>query len=245
LYRPGGTEWGRTEYRVFAEDQAIDQLPLLQWSSRTLTAQWSRDGDPLATGELTSTGLGRLTGSITHFLPGEVTDWILAYGTRAYRRQPSRDEETSVPWPAGQALVVDDPLVFQRELRGVLTRAVTHRERRDGTTGLTIREAETRYDPLDRDPTVVCQLLSFHQAAGGADYSGLSNHLLTDHDLTRQLQLGRAVLFGRLTPASGAAIERDGQPMTPNRHDVFVRIVFPVKTIGEIPRVLPKFKGND
>lgn len=245
IYRPGGTEWGRTEYRVFADKQSIERLPILQWSSRTLTDEWSRDGVPLASSDLKSTGLGRLTGAITHQLPGKITDWILAHGNRAYRRQPSREEETSVPWPSGQTLLVDDPLVFQRDLRGVLTRAVTHREHREGVQGLTIRETQSRYDPLDRDPLAVCQMLTFHQAAGGSDYSGLSNHMLANHDLTPQLQLGRAVLFGRLTPPSGTTISRDGQPAHPDRHDVFVRIVLPVESSGEIVRDLPKFKTGE
>jgi hypothetical protein len=245
LYRPGGTEWGRTEYRVLAQDHSVRQLPLLQWSSRTLTAEWSRDGDALATSELHGTGLGRLTGQVTHHLPGELTEWILAYGTRAYRRQPSREDETSVPWPANETWDIEHPLVFQRELRGVLTRTVMMRESTDGRLANTvIRQEQSRYDPLSRDPTSVWQLLTFHEAAGGTTYSTLTNHLLADRDLSRQLQLGRAVLFGRLSPASGAAVQREGQAVTADRHDTFVRLVLPVRRSGEVVRELPKFKRD-
>uniref|UniRef100_A0A7C2JYL1 DUF4350 domain-containing protein n=1 Tax=Schlesneria paludicola TaxID=360056 RepID=A0A7C2JYL1_9PLAN len=242
MYRPGGTEWGRTEYRVFSDRQQLEGLPVLQWSSRTIAAEWSGEGHAPIVSDLHSTGLGRLTGSLRHELPGELTDWILAAGNRAYRRQAVREIETSLPWPPGETWQVDDSQTYQRELKGVLTRSVVLRDPREGKSGEQYRTAETRYDPLSRDPALVWELLTFHEAAGGSNYTTLANHLLADHDLSRQLQLGRAVLFGRLSAPPVAAVERSGEAVAPTRHDLFVRIVLPVRHTGEVLRVLPRFE---
>jgi hypothetical protein len=244
MYRPGGTEWNRTEYRILTGVPQIERLPVLQWSSRTITSQWSGAGTSPVDSRLQSTGLGRLSGMITHQLPGELSEWILAYGNRAYRRQPNREEETSLPWPAGQSWNIDDPRTIQRELKGVLTRAVLLRDPREGKVGEQYRSAQTRYDPLARDLSLVWELLTFHEAAGGTNYTTLANHLLADHDLSRQLDLGRAVLFGRLAALPATAIETNEHRITADRHDLFVRILLPVERSGDFIPELPKLKDE-
>jgi hypothetical protein len=245
MYRPAGTEWNRTEYRIFPAEQKLAGLPTLQWSSRTITAEWTGQLVPPVTSSLHSTGLGRLTGTIEHRLPGELTDWVLAFGQRAYRRQQQRDDAAPLPLRPGERWSVEDPLTFQRELKGLLTRAVAIREQREGKDNIVIRTAQSRYDPLNRDLPAVWEMLTFHEAAGGASYTTLTNHLLATHDLSRQLDLGRAVLFGRLQTAPPAAVERNGQPSPPTRSDVLVRLVLPVERSGDILRELPRMKPEN
>jgi len=98
------------------------------------------------------------------------------------------------------------------------------------------------YAPLSRDPLSIARMATFHEEAGGQSYTSLTNRLLDADDLSRQLQLGRVVLFGRFVEDSPApdTLEVDGVPLSPDRADVFVRLVLPVKKTAEIPRFLPK-----
>ncbi|MDZ4688083.1 MAG: hypothetical protein SH850_23665, partial [Planctomycetaceae bacterium] len=241
LYRPGGVEWGRTEYQVEPLSGRMTSVPVLQWSSRTVASTWSDTARNAVESDLQSTGLGRLTGTLTHHLPGRLTDWVLAYGNRAYQLQVSRTDETIQPLPAGRRLSAEDPLLFQGDLRSLLTRVVTRRETGTTPKDMRVHLEQTKYDPLARDPHRLWQMVTFHEAAGGTGYSRLDNELLLDDDLTRQLKLGRAVLFGRLDAASWVETRVNREEVPPDRNDVFVRLVLPVRRSGEIVRELPKF----
>lgn len=246
LYRPGGAEWGRTSYVIAAEAGQARDLPVLQWSSRTLTAAWAGSAQQVVESNLRNTGLGRLSGEVVHHLPGALTDWILAYGGRYYRLQSSRTDERAVPLEPGARLTTEDPLLLQGDLRTLLAQIVYSRQL-SGTraTDQRVVQEQTPYDATDRDPLRLWQVLSFHRKSGGREYTGLSNDWLLNDDFSRQLDLGRAVLFGRLDGPSPADVRLDDDPVTPSRQDVFVRIVLPVRRSGEIIRTLPKFGSDD
>lgn len=241
LYRPGGAEWGRTSYEISPLSGRLTAMPVLQWGTRTTASQWTESASDLVDADLHSTGLGRLTGSLQHQLPGPVTDWLLAYGNRAYWRQVSRTDETVTPLEPGERLSIDDSLVFQGDLRSLLTRVVTTKELGERSTETRIVREQTRYDPTVRDWYRLWQIITYHNASGGILYTHLHNDLLTDADLTRQLQLGRAVLFGRLDAKSWITTTINREELPPDHGEVFVRLVLPVRRSGEIVRELPKF----
>ncbi len=248
LYRPGGSEWGRTDYRVDMRDGTIHDLPTLQWSTRTLTGTWTEQTPGLLESRLENSGLGRLTGELTHHLPGTLYDWMLAYGGRVYQLHPSRTSAEVVPLEPNVTLSTDNPLLLQGDLRGLLTRTITTQEvGAKKETERRIVQEQTRYDPTDRDPLRLWQVITFHRAAGGREYTGLSNDALFDHDLSRQLELGHAVLFGRLVgPPEAAASVIESMPRLEQagRTDVYMRLVIPVKRGDEVVRALPKFKKD-
>ncbi len=246
LYRTVGGEWGRTDYLVQPRLGQIERLPLLQWSSRTLASEWSGTAAQLVDSNFRNTGLGRLTGDFTHHLPGRLTDWMLAYGSRVYRLQPSRDDDSSVPLEAGQRVSTDNPLMLQADLRSLLTRIViTEEQESSRISERRLNREQGRYDVYDRDATRLWQIVSFHREAGGGGYTGLTNHWLHDDDLSRQLELGHAVLFGRLESPAAASLTVNGQPLAAGRSTVVVRLVLPVRKSGEILRTLPKFDEKD
>ena len=82
------------------------------------------------------------------------------------------------------------------------------------------------------------RILTFHEAAGGKDYTGLDNSSLSYLDLSKMLTLDRAVLFGRINfPAAELIV--DGESDAETTHTVFVRIVMPVRKDTYIPGELP------
>ena len=100
--------------------------------------------------------------------------------------------ERMIPLAARTTWRVDQPRVIQRELRGYLTRTIA-REVRNSPDKLTasIVVQQANYDPLGRNLSAILPILSFHSHVGGASYTGLSNDVLADYDLTPLMELDR------------------------------------------------------
>lgn len=241
MYRAPGSEWGRTNYTIDLAAGKLQQTPVLERSTQSWQANWIETDVNIVESALKADGLGRLTGTITHHFPGAVHSWMLAFGNRVYRLQDDRSDEGSLAWDPDTPLALDDSRIYQRELKGLLTGAVARLEKREtspATTG-TFRSEQTRYDPQERDPLAVWRMITFHAEAGGSGYTSLGNELLQSDDFSRQLDLGRAVLFGRLAAPSRTAITAAGQTFTPDL-TVIVRLVLPVGRSTEIQQSLPK-----
>ena len=68
----------------------------------------------------------------------------------------------------------------------------------------------------------------FHEAAGGRNYTSLTHRYQPWLDLSRHLDLGRAVLVGRAAgPAAELAVA--GQAAVPNQKWTFYRLLIPVQ----------------
>lgn len=240
MYRAPGSEWNRTEYVVEPTRGVAQGTPTLERSTQQWLATWSETDVQPFEGDLRADGLGRLTGTISHHFPGSIRDWMLVFGNRVYRLQKDRDDALSLEWKPETKLSLEAPQMFQRELRGFLTGSIAHIDRTTERLSGTVRNEQTRYDPLDRDPLAVWQTLTFHAESGAESYTTLTNDLLQNDDFSRQLELGRAVIFGRLEAPSRLVINRIGQPVTADELTVVVRMVIPVGRSTEIQRTLPK-----
>jgi hypothetical protein len=83
------------------------------------------------------------------------------------------------------------------------------------------------YDPLNRDSLGLIRAITFHEAAGGREYTGLGNFSLSRSDFSPLLPLNRAVLLGRVAgPATRLAV--DGEEIIPVDSSTFIRIILPV-----------------
>lgn len=240
MYRAPGSEWGRTDYRIQPAAGSAHDSPALERSTQQWLATWVESNVQVLESDLRADGLGRLTGTMTHHFPGPIHDWMLAFGNRVYRLQNDRDDAQSLEWKPEKQLSLEDPQMYQRELRGFLTGSVTRLERKDERLAGNVRQEQTRYNPLERDPLAVWQAITFHTQAGAGSYTTLANDLLHTDDLSRQLELGRAVVLGRVVAPSRIAIQRTGQIVTADELTVVVRLVIPVGRSTEIQRTLPK-----
>lgn len=240
MYRTPGSEWGRTDYSVEPQAGTAHRTPALERSTQQWVAQWFEDRVNLIDGELRADGLGRLTGSLTHHFSGSVQDWVLAYGSRAYRLQQDREDSRSLDWKPEVALSLDDRQMYQQDLRGFLTGSIARVDRKSERLTGTVHNIQTRYNPLDRDPLTVWQAITFHEESGAKSYTTLTNELLHTDDFSRQLELGRAVILGRLQALSRLTVQRDGTAVAAEELTVLVRLVIPVGRSTEIQRTLPK-----
>ena len=244
MLRDAQAQIGTANYQLTdspaSEVPSIENLPLLQWSSKPLQTEIHTVGMELVESDLQSNGVGQLSGTLKHRFPGPIEDWFLAYGNRIYRHKKNREGSQTFPLAAGQLLRVDQPNVFPRELRAFLTGKVATSTQGEGSHPSNVASQFAAYDALSRDPADILRILTFHNEVGGARYTGLSNRLLEAEDLSHLLKLGRAVLFGRLN-ASVTTVKLNGTELKPDRDTTFVRIVLPVTRVGsDIKRSLQR-----
>jgi hypothetical protein len=243
MYRPGGLQLARRLYQFGEAATEIENLPISIWSTQSLTAQWdhvpleSKTEGPLIESALQSVGVGRLSGSITHQLPFPLDDCLLAFGNRVYfPMQRVRGVPMPILGPLQTWEVGGQSRGEQRELRGYLTQVTSTRVPKEtGSAKETrVQIEQTPYNPLSRDRTELVRMLTFHQAAGGSSYTRLRDDQLQELDLSLQLRMGRAVLFGRLKSNSPAAarVVVDGQALNPAAQATYIRCVLPVEHIA-------------
>ena len=224
-------------------DGELTQVPLLQWSSKELIGESVQSVEGLVDCNLKASPTGSLSGTVLHRFSSPIEDWMIVYQNRVYRHLKARDDSQSLPLPPKQVWRVEQPGVFQRELRPFLTGILTMATDRFGSRTSDVVRQKSNYDPMSRDPLELVRILTFHSELGGEKYTGLTNQLLNNEDCSHLLKLGRAILFGRLSQ-SLASIERDHQRLEPDRQTSFVRLIIPVEKSGEVmkelKRVLPE-----
>ncbi|NNJ26820.1 hypothetical protein [Alienimonas chondri] len=239
LYRGGGVGLVPAEYRI-AGAQALG-VPLPERSAKRFRLDWSGKTDELATGSLVAVD-GTLRGSVSHSLPGTLSDFFLVHKGRVYRPDPKAEAGPAAETlPPGTAFRPDGAGVVRRDLRGFLTQV---REVREGPTVLsgnpndpnaplkfdeTQRLVFTRYAAKSRDFGVILPALSLYAQSGGAAFTRLSNAELESLDLSATAASGRALLFGRLdTSLTDLDVTFGEEAPADGATETYVRLILPV-----------------
>jgi hypothetical protein len=236
VYRSGAASFGGRSYRFSPAAAAIENLPVAQWSTKSVAAEWE-DSLPPSTFDchLESFGAGQLKGTIAHHLDAPLEDCLLVVGGWAY--VPTTADAALVPhseWrPSGAS-------VQQRDLKALLTGERRTRRNKDNSLSSEILATTEIYNPLGRSRRDQVRMLSFHEAVGGTDYSGLAHAALRDLEMTGLMQLGRGVLIGRLA-APAASVNIDESPAQTASRSTWVRLVLPVLQSDLAPdKTIPK-----
>ncbi|MSR56330.1 MAG: hypothetical protein EXS05_01485 [Planctomycetaceae bacterium] len=235
VYRPGGAGGSRREYAFSTDATQVENLPILQWSTKSLCATWESDVDsPPVESRLETAGPGQIRGTLTHHLPETLEDCLLIVGGWAYA--PTRANASIAPdvaWTPG------GPQGRARDLKALLT-GERRTRKENGKLQTEVLTTTAPYNPFNVNPVDLIQMISFHQVAGGSEYTGLANAALRDLELTHLMKLGRGILIGRIkSPQAQVAI--DGQTPTPADAAAFVRLIVPVTNIERAPAAtIPK-----
>ncbi len=166
-----------------------------------------------------------MNGTITHHLGVPLEDCLLVVNGWAFI-----PKTTDATLASGYTWKPSGASVSQRDLRALLTGAKQTRRNKEDTFSTDKTEITTTnepYNPLSRNRAQQVAMLSFHEVAGGTEYTGLCNAAARDLELTDLMQLGRGVLIGRL-PSPSAKILVDGSPTQPSGQSTWVRLVLPV-----------------
>jgi hypothetical protein len=233
IYRSGAGTFGSRSYRM--TESGVAGLPVPQWSTKSLAAAWDDAQVPAIDCRLETFGAGQLKGTLAHHFNFPLEDCLLVVGGWAY--MPTTDNATLAPhveWrPSGTT-------VLQRDLKALLTGERRTRRGKDDDFSSHILSTTEVYNPMGRDRSQQVRMLSFFEAAGGSEYTGLANAALRRLELTDIMQLGRGVLIGRL-PAASAQVAVNGSAAVPSDRATWVRIVVPVLQSERAPeKTIPK-----
>ena len=195
-------------YTINTAQGALDGVPLAAWSSKSFVARWEHSGGRLETA-LATTPDRRLRGTLISHLPTALEDCVLLFDRWAYPLGTLTPEKT-VTIDRLEPQTIDTYFTKRRTINA--------------------HDEVPTYDRTSFDVPRIIEVMMFHEAAGGANYTGLLHRYQHFVDLTNQLQFGRAILVGR--GAAGAVVQIDGQPVAnddANRHASVYRFVMEVK----------------
>ena len=237
MYRSGGANFGGSGYHFGVESAKVEDLPIAHWSTKTLSAGWRSElTQPVVDSRLENLGTGQLRGKITHHFGVPLEDClIVASGWAYFPPTVGGKLQPDVEWALTGGRDV-------RDLRALLTgERLTSTDKKTGSLKTTeITTTAEAYNPLDRDIDQQVRMITFHEAAGGSEYTGLSHAALRGLELTNLMQLGRAVLVGRVA-SSPARVVVDGTPVEPTGHSTWVRLVLPISQARIVPdKMIPK-----
>ncbi len=221
LNRQGGIHLADRTYHYGNGGVSLKDVPIGHWSAKSFAAQWKAERPGLVVNQLEGSGAGRMRGVLSHTFSVPLRDCVLAYGGQAYRIDTLAPYQQWRPNPTQS-----------RELRSFLTGLVAKRKTSDEDVASFEHffEEQASYDPADRDLGRVARMLTFHEVAGGASYTGLAHDVSPELDYSHHLRLGRAVLLAKadLVPTQ---LLIDGKAPEGTQQETYIRIVLPVKRI--------------
>jgi hypothetical protein len=169
----------RNGYEYGPETGSLVQLPVLASGTKSLLARWARSAPARIRSQLADAD-GLLTGTITNETGIRLRNARLLYGSWAYR--------LGILNP-GERVEVNDQL-SPRRVKTIVTHDAL------GDSGTTTIPAEGRvFSAEQASPTQILNLMMFYEVAGGFGFAHLPNRYQAYCDLSRQLDLGRAILF--------------------------------------------------
>jgi hypothetical protein len=206
-------------YRLAAEQQdgvlrvEPHGMPIQVRSTRSLAGRWWAPAQTAGAGELAATSDGLLTGEIANPLSVPLRDCLLAYNHWWYRVPPEAAPGARITF---QRRLPDGNLVWRLTQKYV---------------GDDYKEFATPWDEASRDVPRVMEMLFWHEAAGGRNYTGLLHRYQGDVDLSHHLRTGRAVLIGRIEkPAAELALNGQSPPEDAARRWSWCRVAYPVRS---------------
>jgi hypothetical protein len=207
-------------YRLTHELSELDGLPVLTSSTRSLLAQWdskrSRNTRPPFIAELSVDADGLVAGVLTNETGSRLRDACLLHGRWGYRLGDLEPGERSEVGPERSAIQVKT--IVARRARQIASS----------------RAADVEHDLFLADratPDELLNVMMFYQVVGGNGFAGLPNRFQAECDLSRLLDLDRAILVANGTDRGSRWVDAQANKPFENEQDsatVVYRFVFPV-----------------
>ncbi len=201
----------------------IHQLPMLVWSSKSISAEWHGQVLQLVESKLQLANDELPEGELQLAANLALDDAWLVYdntvtrlGRLASGRRVDIGSQSGSVWSTLSTL-----LRYQRRV-----------QKTPGKDEYTMMG--TQWDAESTDVREIIRQIMFYDAAGGSDYSRAWNGALRKLDLSTRRDLGQAMLIGFVSDEGGgtpgAQLLHDGQPLrgTGDQHWTVLRILLPV-----------------
>jgi len=201
-------------FTISPEQGTIDGAPIPVWSSKSFVARWSGQGGGMK-GDLTATPLTaksselRLHGSIENQLDVPLTDCIVSYGGIVYQIGEFKAQQT---------IKID-------QLEGQAAKHYLSKRPRS-----ILKDETPPYDYAGFNVPRILEMMMFHERAGGANYTGLSNRHQQYIDLSRLSEKENAILVGIGPPGATVQVnDRSLDEIPLSRHETIYRFILPVQ----------------
>ena len=193
----------------------LQRVGLPARATRSLLGSWRGQLALAGQHRLTLDENGLLKGQLSNPLPVTLRDAAVACGPWYYKIG-------TLPPGASFAL---ESVQRKQNLTYRLTRRSVDQSGDRNYTDITTPWKQTSFD-VGR----IMEMIMFHAAAGGRDYTGLVHRYQGQLDMSDQLNMQTAILFGRLdVPASQWTVTADGLGARTERNWAFGRVLIPVQ----------------
>ncbi len=201
-------------YEFSADRSVLRNVPIPVWSTKTFVGRWRTEAEPTIEAQLK---LGRddvVAGKIINRLGIPLNECLLVAGRWAWEIAELKPGEAARIEPGEQrdllALLKDFKLVHES----------------DKTT---LVQVATPYNQASFNVRSILQQMMFYEGGNGRSYTGLLNRYQSYVDLSRHLDFGQVILWGR-ADRPAVAVCRDGEPIAgDDEHATYYRFVISVK----------------
>jgi hypothetical protein len=208
-------------YRLTDGLSRLVGLPVLTSSTRSLLARWDSersDNDvPPFTTELSVDEDGLVVGVLSNETGVRLANACLLHGQWGYRLGDLEPGERIEVGP---------------ELSAIQVKTIVARRARPQDASHAVAMERDVFLPDRASPDELLTVMMFYQVAGGPGFAGLPNRFQAECDLSRLLDLDRAILVANgPSPGSRWVDSRSGQPLESEQDSTTVvyRFVFPLK----------------
>lgn len=206
-------------YRLAPALDGLEDLPILTSSTKSLLASWNAVVEPPCTADLTVDDDGLLVGSVVNQSGAAWKNACLLHGNWGYRLGDIAP---------GKRIRVG-PELDPRQVHTLISRRVG-REARGNDSGPTTNMFFADRASLDE----LLNVLMFYEIAGGESFARLTSRYHARSDLSRILDLDRAILVATGTGRGSRWIDRTnndplGDPQAQDKSLVMYRIIIPLQ----------------
>jgi hypothetical protein len=211
----GGMDLGivRDAYRYTSSRDGLENVPVLTSATKSFLARWTAPIERPMIAELADVD-GLVAGTVENRTGKKLRNVRLLYGEWGYRLGEIAD---------GERVDVSDELSPLR-VKTIVTRSAI------GKIASSDEDAIV-FSPGDAGPDGILDLMMFYEAGGGRGFAQMSNRYQSDIDLSRLLELGRAIVVADVDSGGSQLIDAEnGQKLgKADSSEVVYRFVLPVR----------------
>lgn len=213
----GGSDLGIIQRGYFFGPRltSLEELPILASGTKSLIARWDSNVSSTVASELADAD-ELLTGFIINETEMQLRNVRLLYGSWGYQLGNLNP---------GQQIDITDEL-SPRHAKTILTRDAL------AASGATAAQVDGRvFSAEEATPKQILNLMMFYDAAGGTGFAHVPNRVQSQIDLSRQLELGRAVLVADVRVADATLVDQEtGETLdrSDNEPSSVYRFILPV-----------------